>query len=41
MNARLLKGVIKLFTRKKITDPYLRYRLFDRKIMKEVINKPE
>lgn len=37
----ILRGVIKLFSGKKITDPYLKFKLFDRKIMKEIINNQE
>jgi len=35
--AHLLRGTIRIYTRKKLSDPYLRYRLFDRKVMKEVL----
>ena len=37
----VLRGIIKLFSRKKITDPYLKFKWFDRKIMKEVLDHPE
>ena len=36
-----LRWIIKIYSRKKITDPYLRFKLFDKKIMKEVIDNPE